>query len=104
MLAIVGPRGQVSTLFPLIGALEARVNSFSGRDLQFSEQKQAGSESACGICSNSIICYRAHGFENVPGLMARRVWREVLAEATRPVKYDGRLGRADGSTWRAVWG
>ena len=43
--------------------------------------------------------------ENVmlPGLMARRVQREVLGEATALLTTG--LGRADGaSTWRAVWG
>ena len=85
MLAVVGPSGSgKSTLLYLIGALERPDRGtirFHGRDIfQFSEQKQAEFRNR----HVGFVFQELTALENVmlPGLMARRVWREVLAEAT----------------------
>lgn len=90
MLAVVGPSGSgKSTLLYLIGALE-RPNQgtirFSGRDVfQLSELEQAEfrNRHVGFVFQFHHLLPELTALENVmlPGLMARRMQREVLAEA-----------------------
>jgi lipoprotein-releasing system ATP-binding protein len=91
MLAVVGPSGSgKSTLLYLIGALERPDRGtirFHGRDVfAFSEQEQAGfrNRHVGFVFQFHHLLPELTALENVmlPGLMARRVRREVLAEAT----------------------
>jgi lipoprotein-releasing system ATP-binding protein len=92
MLAVVGPSGSgKSTLLYLVGALEkpdrGRVQ-FHGRDVfQLSEQQQAEfrNRHVGFVFQFHHLLPELTALENVmlPGLMARRVWREVMADATR---------------------
>jgi lipoprotein-releasing system ATP-binding protein len=91
MLAIVGPSGSgKSTLLHLIGALERPDRGmirFHGRDVfQFSEQEQAGfrNRHVGFVFQFHHLLPELTALENVmlPGLMARRLRREVLGEAT----------------------
>ena len=91
MLAVVGPSGSgKSTLLYVIGALERPDRGmirFHGRDVfEFSEQEQAGfrNRHVGFVFQFHHLLPELTALENVmlPGLMARRVRREVLAEAT----------------------
>jgi lipoprotein-releasing system ATP-binding protein len=91
MLAVVGPSGSgKSTLLYLIGALERPDRGmirFHGHDIfQFSEQEQAAfrNQHVGLVFQFHHLLPELTALENVmlPGLMARRVRREVLAEAT----------------------
>jgi lipoprotein-releasing system ATP-binding protein len=91
MLAIVGPSGSgKSTLLYLIGALERPDRGmirFHGRDVfEFSEQEQAEfrNRHVGFVFQFHHLLPELTALENVmlPGLMARRMRREVLAEAT----------------------
>jgi lipoprotein-releasing system ATP-binding protein len=91
MLAIVGPSGSgKSTLLHLIGALERPDRGmirFHGRDVfRFSEQEQAGfrNRHVGFVFQFHHLLPELTALENVmlPGLMARRLRREVLGEAT----------------------
>jgi lipoprotein-releasing system ATP-binding protein len=91
MLAVVGPSGSgKSTLLHLIGALERPdrgIIRFHGRDIfQFSEQEQAGfrNRHVGFVFQFHHLLPELSALENVmlPGLMARRLQREVLGEAT----------------------
>jgi lipoprotein-releasing system ATP-binding protein len=91
MLAIVGPSGSgKSTLLHLIGALERPDRGmirFHGRDVfRFSEQEQAGfrNRHVGFVFQFHRLLPELTALENVmlPGLMARRLRREVLGEAT----------------------
>jgi lipoprotein-releasing system ATP-binding protein len=91
MLAVVGPSGSgKSTLLYLIGALERPDRGtirFHGRDVfQLSEQEQAEyrNRHVGFVFQFHHLLPELTALENVmlPGLMARRVRREVVAEAT----------------------
>jgi lipoprotein-releasing system ATP-binding protein len=91
MLAVVGPSGSgKSTLLYLIGALERPDRGmirFHGHDIfEFSEQEQAAfrNQHVGLVFQFHHLLPELTALENVmlPGLMARRVRREVLAEAT----------------------
>jgi lipoprotein-releasing system ATP-binding protein len=91
MLAVVGPSGSgKSTLLYLIGALERPDRGsirFHGRDIfQLSEQEQAEfrNRHVGFVFQFHHLLPELTALENVilPGLMARRMRREVLAEAT----------------------
>jgi lipoprotein-releasing system ATP-binding protein len=91
MLAVVGPSGSgKSTLLYLIGALErpdCGTIRFQGRDVfQLSEQEQAEfrNRHVGFVFQFHHLLPELTALENVvlPGLMARRARREVLAEAT----------------------
>jgi lipoprotein-releasing system ATP-binding protein len=91
MLAVVGPSGSgKSTLLYLIGALERPDRGsirFHGRDVfQLSEQEQAEfrNRHVGYVFQFHHLLPELTALENVilPGLMARRTRREVLAEAT----------------------
>ena len=91
MLAVVGPSGSgKSTLLYLIGALERPDRGtirFHGRDVfRLSEQEQAEyrNRHVGFVFQFHHLLPELTALENVmlPGLMARRVRREVLAEAT----------------------
>jgi lipoprotein-releasing system ATP-binding protein len=91
MLAVVGPSGSgKSTLLYLIGALERPDRGsirFHGRDVfQLSEQEQAEfrNRHVGFVFQFHHLLPELTALENVilPGLMARRMRREVLAEAT----------------------
>jgi lipoprotein-releasing system ATP-binding protein len=91
MLAVVGPSGSgKSTLLYLIGALERPDQGsirFHGRDVfQLSEQEQAAfrNRRVGYVFQFHHLLPELTALENVvlPGLMARRMRREVLAEAT----------------------
>jgi lipoprotein-releasing system ATP-binding protein len=91
MLAVVGPSGSgKSTLLYLIGALERPdrgVIRFAGRDVfQLSEVEQAGfrNRHVGFVFQFHHLLPELTALENVmlPGLMARRPRREVLAETT----------------------
>jgi lipoprotein-releasing system ATP-binding protein len=91
MLAVVGPSGSgKSTLLYLIGALERPDRGsvrFHGRDVfQLSEQEQAEfrNQHVGYVFQFHHLLPELTALENVilPGLMARRMRREVLAEAT----------------------
>ncbi len=91
MLAVVGPSGSgKSTLLYLIGALERPDRGmirFHGRNVfQLSEQEQAEfrNRHVGYVFQFHHLLPELTALENVmlPGLMARRVRREVMAEAT----------------------
>ena len=91
MLAVVGPSGSgKSTLLYLIGALERPdrgVIQFHGRDVfQLSDQEQAEfrNRHVGYVFQFHHLLPELTALENVmlPGLMARRMRREVMAEAT----------------------
>jgi lipoprotein-releasing system ATP-binding protein len=91
MLAVVGPSGSgKSTLLYLIGALERPDRGsirFHGRDVfQLSEQEQAEfrNRHVGFVFQFHHLLPELTALENVilPGLMARRMRREILAEAT----------------------